>query len=340
MPDDDLSFQRRRDAADVQRIGIVSAFGAEADLLIERATARREVFINGNRFVLGRLCGNDVVIVLCGVSLVNAAMVTQLMLERFRIERLVMSGIAGGVDPALDIGDVVVPDRWLQPMEVYWSNDDSVPAPCGTPGDLAPLGLKLAHGADGLPLKNFSVPAGGMFVRETFVRHERAAHGGEFRLDFPADPAMLAVARAIAPKLQRCAELDARPGIHPHPRLLVGGVGASGPAFLASPAYRSYLHDALHVQAMDMETAALAQVAYANSVPYVAFRSLSDVAGGDDSHHVGAFFGSGMAETNASEVTLSFLDAWAQRERQVAAAASGLLLAIDANVCQSNPTAK
>jgi adenosylhomocysteine nucleosidase len=62
-----------------------------------------------------------------------------------------------------------------------------------------------------------------------------------------------------------------------------------------------------------METTAFAHVAYANQVPFIAFRSLSDLAGGSDFNDVGAFFGSGLAEANSSAVTLAFLTAWANR---------------------------
>lgn len=93
------------------RIGIVSPFGAEADLLAEQTQSRRTHVINGKRFTTGVLRGNRVVIVLSGVSMINSALVTQPMLDHFRVERLVMSGIAGGVDPANHMGDVSVPDR-------------------------------------------------------------------------------------------------------------------------------------------------------------------------------------------------------------------------------------
>jgi adenosylhomocysteine nucleosidase len=298
------------------RLGLVSAFGAEADILIERTVSRRVWTLNGNRFVAGRLCGNDVVIVLCGVSMVNAAMVTQLMLDHFVIDRLVMSGIAGGVSPRRKVGDVVVPDRWVMPMELYWGADGGIPAPCGVPGELGPLGLKLAMAQGGQPLPDYRIPhqdqaiATGMFMRETFVRHERAPADGEFRFDYPVDARMLAVASLIAPKLATHGPKDPTRGVSGTPCLAVGGVGASAPVFLASPAYRAYLHETLHVEAMDMETAAFAHVAYANSVPYIAFRSISDAAGGDDSRDVGDFFGSGLAEANASAVTLAFLAAW------------------------------
>src|SRR5262245_49152954 len=79
--------------------------------------------INGNRFTTGVLRANRVVIVLSGVSMINATMTTQLLLDHFRIERLIMSGIAGGVNPAHQVGDITVPDRWTMPMEVYWHHD-------------------------------------------------------------------------------------------------------------------------------------------------------------------------------------------------------------------------
>ena len=58
------------------RIGIVSAFGQEADILVARTSGKRSWTINGNRFTTGTLAGNRVVIVLSGVSIVNATMVT------------------------------------------------------------------------------------------------------------------------------------------------------------------------------------------------------------------------------------------------------------------------
>jgi adenosylhomocysteine nucleosidase len=309
------------------RIGIVSAFGQEADILVAQTQDRRTVVINGNRFTTGTLRGNRVVIVLSGVSMINSAMVTQLMLDRFRVERLVMSGIAGGLDPARHVGDVTVPERWAMPMEVYWNRDNAQPATCGKPGDVSCLGLKLAE-ADGKPVAPFALAASGaasvptgLFVRENFVMNAANAPRGEFRFDYPADPAMLAVARAIRPALRRCGPKaqgpdDAKQCVKTQPELVVGGRGVSGTAFLANPQYRTYLFEELHAVTVEMETAALAHVAYANGVPFVAFRSLSDLAGAEafDPDAV-TLFSSGLAETNEAAVTLAFLEAWAHRKR-------------------------
>ena len=302
------------------RIGIVSAFGQEADILVAQTRSPHTWAINGNRFTTGMLRGEPVVIVLSGVSMVNSTMVTQLMVDHFRVKRLVMSGIAGGVNPAHHVGDVIVPDRWAMPLEVFWNRDDVLPAACGKPADVSCLGLKLAE-ADGKPVPPFN----GLFMRENHVRTAANGAAGEFRFDYPVDPAMLAVARAIKPALSRCGPKAVKsPGADPDPALcvktepqvIVGGRGVSGTAFLADPKYRSYLFDQLHAETFEMETAALAHVAYANAIPYIAFRSLSDLAGAEEFNpDAVALFASGLAETNEAAVTLAFLDGWHHRRR-------------------------
>jgi adenosylhomocysteine nucleosidase len=302
------------------RIGIVSAFGAEADILLAQTEKRRDWMINGNRYSTGILRGNPVVIVLSGVSMINATMNTQLMLNHFRIERLIMSGIAGGVNPANHVGDVMVPERWSMPMEVYWNGDDSIPAPCGKPADVACLGLQLAM-ENGKPRPDFKLYdaqgkiSGSLYLRDNFLMNSANAPNGEYKFDYAADPDMLDVARSLKPELLQCGKRDAKVCVSHQPTIKVGGRAISGTAFLANAAWRSYLFDTLQAEVVDMETAALAHVAHANRVPYIAFRSVSDLAGGHDFKEVGAFFGSGLAETNEAAVTLAFLEQWRARSK-------------------------
>lgn len=272
--------------------------------------------INGNTFTTGVLNGNDVVIVLTGVSIENAAMTTQLMLDHFNVHHLLLSGIAGGVDAANHIGDVIIPDRWAFPLEDYWNGDSSVPSPCGATGDLSCLGLQLSAFTS-TPGSDYQVPNGsssvgtGLFMRDTFVRTSANFPNGEFIFDYLVDPTMLQVAQAIAPALARCGPLNPSLCVSTQPVIRRGGRGLTAGVFLANPDYRAYVSRVLQGQSFDMETTAFAHVAYANGLPFIAFRSLSDLAGGTDFNDVGAFFGSGLAEANSSAVTLAFLTAWA-----------------------------
>jgi adenosylhomocysteine nucleosidase len=151
-------------------------------------------------------------------------------------------------------------------------------------------------------------------MRENFVMHAGNAPKGEYIFDYVVDPAMLAVVKTLKPKLERCGPKDTKQCVTQQPELKVVGRAISGTAFLANPSYRDYLYTTIQAEAVDMETAAVAHVAYANRIPFIGFRSLSDLAGAHEfDKDVGALFSSGLAENNASALTLAFLQAWKAR---------------------------
>ncbi len=65
-------------------------------------------------FFQGTLDGQSVVLVEAGMGKVNAAVVTTLLIHQFASRAVVLSGVAGGLDPALHIGDVVIAEHVLQ----------------------------------------------------------------------------------------------------------------------------------------------------------------------------------------------------------------------------------
>ena len=95
------------------RIAVMSAFAPEWVALQEGLSDREDHVVNGTTYATGVLEGKPVVLFLTGVSMVNAAMTTQIALDRFDIETIVFSGIAGGVDPAEAIVDVI---PWVLPL--------------------------------------------------------------------------------------------------------------------------------------------------------------------------------------------------------------------------------
>jgi adenosylhomocysteine nucleosidase len=106
---------------DARRTAVVSAFGPEMAVLRTEMEDTVVHVINGVDFVAGALQGQYVVLFLSGISVVNAAMTVQLALGHFTIDRIIFSGIAGGVDPSLHIGDVVIADRWRQYLEMLYA---------------------------------------------------------------------------------------------------------------------------------------------------------------------------------------------------------------------------
>lgn len=272
----------------VPRVAVISAYEPEWTVLkasVGEATSHQ---VNGVEFVTGTLGGRNVVLFLSGVGPVNAAMTTQLALGRFDIAAIVVSGVAGGVDPELHVGDVVVAGRWGQYLDSVFARESG--------GRFEPPAWAKS------PYANFGM----IFPIDAGVR--RSGSGMEQRFWFESDPGMLAAAGEIgAVALKRCTA-DQR-CLGREPRLVVGGNGVSGPAFVDNASFRQYVFATFKARVLDMESAAVAMVAYANHVPFIAFRSLSDLAGGDGgANELRTFFQ--LASDNSAAVVQRFLTLW------------------------------
>jgi adenosylhomocysteine nucleosidase len=81
----------------------------------------RDVLVNSHSeeaahtvFHTGTIDGRDVVLAGSGMGKVNASIVTTLLADRFGCRAIVFTGVAGGLDPRLAIGDIVVADLVVQ----------------------------------------------------------------------------------------------------------------------------------------------------------------------------------------------------------------------------------
>jgi adenosylhomocysteine nucleosidase len=95
-------------------IGLICAIPEELAHLRDVLDDVSTVEVARLRFDEGLLDGHRVVLVGAGMGKVNAAIVTTLLADRFGCRVIVLSGVAGGLDPALHIGDVVIADRVIQ----------------------------------------------------------------------------------------------------------------------------------------------------------------------------------------------------------------------------------
>ena len=95
-------------------IGLIAAIPQELQHLRAVLAHDRVSEAGGFRFDHGTLDGRDVVIAEAGIGKVNTAIVATLLATRFEAGVLVFSGVAGGLDPELAIGDLVIADRELQ----------------------------------------------------------------------------------------------------------------------------------------------------------------------------------------------------------------------------------
>jgi len=90
------------------KLGIIGAMELEvealkAEMTVSKITKRAEM-----EFYEGTLNGVQVVIVRSGVGKVNAALCTQILADLFQVTHIINTGVAGSLNPKLDIGDILV----------------------------------------------------------------------------------------------------------------------------------------------------------------------------------------------------------------------------------------
>ncbi|MGC3948725.1 MAG: 5'-methylthioadenosine/adenosylhomocysteine nucleosidase [Chryseolinea sp.] len=89
-------------------IAILGAFPEEIKLLLTQVQNKQEQIIQRTPFTTGVLRGARVVVALTGIGKVNAATTTMLMIEHFHPKVILFTGIAGGIDPQMMPGDIVI----------------------------------------------------------------------------------------------------------------------------------------------------------------------------------------------------------------------------------------
>ena len=95
-------------------IGIIGAMHEEIVELKGSLKNIEEKEIAGMLFLKGKLNSKDVVLVESGIGKVNAAICTTILINEFKSEKLIFTGVAGGVNPVLNVGDIVISKDLIQ----------------------------------------------------------------------------------------------------------------------------------------------------------------------------------------------------------------------------------
>lgn len=222
-------------------IGVLTAMSVEFKQIASVLENTEIHKIGPHEFLKGVLGDKNIILLQCGIGKVNASSGVTNMIINFRPDRVVSTGVAGGIDTCLRVMDVVVSTKTCY-HDVLCGDDVD-------PGQI-----------QGLP-----------------------------RL-FPSDGRMV----EVAGKLQA----DVR---------IVPGLICTGDQFITN-------RDQLNIikkqypegLAVDMESAAIAQVCYLFGVPFVSFRIISDTPGAEAHFEEYLNFWQTMADKSFS-VTRLFL---------------------------------
>ena len=231
----------------MSRIAIVSAMHPELAAVLAWLPQKQKQTVAGREFVLGRWHGHEVVAVLSRIGKVAAATTATVLIERFDVDQVLFTGVAGGVAPNAQVGDVVVASAFVQ------------------------------HDMDASPLfPIYEVPLYGRshFATDAVLTAQLAR----------AATAALAQGVLDAADLADLADMGMDKGQFNRTAQVHQGLILSGDRFVSTRLESQRLQQALPAAlAVEMEGAAVAQVCADYGVPFAAMRTISDRAD-DDAH--------------------------------------------------------
>lgn len=229
---------------DQVKIAIIGAMEEEVMIVRNVLENKKSEIVANSEFTAGTLLGKNVVLLKSGIGKVNAAMSTTILIERYQPDVIINTGSAGGLNPDLTVGDIVI------------SQDV-----CHHDVDATAFGY--AYG---------QVP--------------------QMPPKFEADEQLIQIAEKSASELE---------GIRS-----ARGLIASGDSFMSDPIrVQSVAEKFPGLQAVEMEAAAIAQVAYQYGLPFVVIRALSDIAGKESDISFDQFLNT--AALNSANLVLSMI---------------------------------
>lgn len=89
-------------------LGIIGAMEIEVQALYERMTDVEIQTVAGMEFHKGVLEGLEVVAVRSGIGKVNAGICSQILVDRYQVNAIVNTGVAGSLKKEINIGDIVL----------------------------------------------------------------------------------------------------------------------------------------------------------------------------------------------------------------------------------------
>ncbi len=219
-------------------IGIVSALKEEINSLRNELAVSKVERIGNREYYLGTLYGKEVVMVWSNVGKVSAATTITILIEHFQVELVVFTGVAGGADNSVKIGDVIVADGLIQ-------HDFDISTLSNLPKyDNTLLGKSL-----------FDVKKSNVDLLKATIQHY-------LEQDFKSD---------ICDSIRETYQLH-------NPQVITGVIASGDQFIADKSKIEELNQGIRNLKCVDMESAAAAQICYEYGKDFIVFRIISDNA--------------------------------------------------------------
>nr|KYP66957.1 Bark storage protein A [Cajanus cajan] len=238
------------------------------------------------------------------VNSLNAGISTQLLLTLFDVKGVLNYGIAGNGNPKLQIGDVTIPQYWAHTGLWRWQRLGEID------GDFSRKFGNLEFADYSNCSKDFEPKNTNLLSKVWYQAEEIYPVNGNTEVNHdifwvPVDKTYFKIARNLKNvKLDSCVNTTCLPR---KPVVTRVEKGVTANVFVDNKAYREFLHSKFDATPIEMETAAVALVCFQQNKPFIAIRSLSDLAGGGSALSNEARVFSSLASRNAFEVLAKFI---------------------------------
>ena len=96
------------------KIGIIVAELEELEAIEQIMKIEDRKTIYDLTFIKGQIKEKQCILVRCGAGKVNAARATQILIDKYKPDNIINVGVAGGLNPTIEIGDIVIGETLIQ----------------------------------------------------------------------------------------------------------------------------------------------------------------------------------------------------------------------------------
>lgn len=225
-------------------IGIIGAMPEEIKLLAQTLQNEEVEPVAGRDYHKGTLCGQQVVLAYSHIGKVSAAATATAMIERYEVEELIFTGVAGGIASKAKVGDFVIGTQSVQ------HDMDCSPLPAFERFEIPLLGV--SH----FPMGDVQTSNANKAIKNYLKYQMKEDISQEVLEEFGITA----------------------PGIHE------GLIGSGDQFIASSEKVKELRNDLPGIMCIEMEGAAVAQICYEYKTPFSLLRVISDNADDSATH--------------------------------------------------------
>jgi adenosylhomocysteine nucleosidase len=96
------------------KTGILAPMPEEIEMILEHMHVDR-IESSGNRsFYIGKINGQECVVSLSRIGKVASSVTAAILIEKFNVDRIIVTGVAGGIHESIQAGDIVIATQCIQ----------------------------------------------------------------------------------------------------------------------------------------------------------------------------------------------------------------------------------